>query len=120
MTAKLARNVYVICLRIPRNKHTLSERMEKEKKATGSDGIPSKALKIGANELSAPLTTLFNSCINKTAWPSKWKCGHWAPVYVTLFGETGLNENSVVMHFHCILNALIMVLNAFVMLFSPL
>ena len=44
--------------------------------ATGTDGIPSKALKIGANELSAPLTTLFNSCINKNAWPSKW-----APVY---------------------------------------
>ena len=47
--------------------------------------------------------------------------------YVTLFGKTGLNENSVVMHFQCILNALIMhynalimVLNAFVMLFSPL
>ena len=46
---------------------------------------------------------------------------------VTLFGKTGLNENSVVMHFQCILNALIMhynalimVLNAFVMLFSPL
>ena len=43
--------------------------------------IPSKALKIGANELSAPRTTLFNSCIFKKAWPSKWKCGHWAPVY---------------------------------------
>ena len=50
-------------------------------KATGTDGIPSKALKIGANELSAPLTTLFNSCINKNAWPSEWKCGHWAPGY---------------------------------------
>ena len=49
--------------------------------ATGTDGIPSKALKIGANELSAPPTTLFNSCINKNALPSKWKCGHWAPVY---------------------------------------
>ena len=48
-------------------------------------------------------------------------------INVTLFGKTGLNENSVVMHFQCILNALIMhynalimVLNAFVMLFSPL
>ena len=50
-------------------------------KATGTDGIPSKALKTGANELSAPLTTLFNSCINKNAWPSEWKYGHWAPVY---------------------------------------
>ena len=51
------------------------------KKATGTDGIPSKALKIGPNELSAPLTTLFNSCINKNSWPSEWKCGRWAPVY---------------------------------------
>ena len=47
--------------------------------------------------------------------------------FVTLFGKTRLNENSVVMHFQCVLNALIMhynalimVLNAFVMLFSPL
>ena len=50
-------------------------------KATGTDCFPPKALKIGAKELSAPLTTLFNSCINKNAWPSEWKCGHWAPVY---------------------------------------
>ena len=50
-------------------------------KATGTDSIPPKALKIGAKELSAPLTTLFDSCINKNAWPSEWKCGHWAPVY---------------------------------------
>ena len=33
------------------------------RKATGSDGIPAKVLKIGAEELSKPLTTLFNSCI---------------------------------------------------------
>ena len=44
-------------------------------------GIPSKALKIGTYDISAPLTTLFNSCIFKKAWPSKWKCGPWAPVY---------------------------------------
>ena len=43
--------------------------------------VAKKALKIGAKELSVPLTTLFNSCINKNAWPSEWKCGHWAPVY---------------------------------------
>ena len=47
--------------------------------------------------------------------------------FVTLFGKTRLNENSVVMHFQCIsnalimhYNALIMVPNAFVMLFSSL
>ena len=46
---------------------------------------------------------------------------------VTLFGKTRLNENSVIMHFQCIFNALIMhynvlimVFNAFLMLISPL
>ena len=39
---------------------------------------------------------------------------------VTLFGKTGLNENSVVMHFECVGNALIMVFNPFVMLFVSL
>ena len=24
---------------------------------------------------------MLNSCINKNAWPSEWKYGHWAPVY---------------------------------------
>ena len=32
------------------------------KKATGCDGIPAKVMKIGAKELSQPLTDLFNSC----------------------------------------------------------
>ena len=36
-------------------------------------GIPPNVLKFGAEELSAPLTTLFNSCINNSAWPSEWK-----------------------------------------------
>ena len=43
--------------------------------------------------------------------------------YVTLFGKTGLNENSVVSIFNALImhyNALIMVLNAFVTLLSPL
>ena len=46
---------------------------------------------------------------------------------MTLFGKTRPHENSVVMHFQCIsnalimhYNALIMVPNAFVMLFSSL
>ncbi|PFX20973.1 hypothetical protein AWC38_SpisGene14556 [Stylophora pistillata] len=38
-------------------------------KATSTDGNPSKALKVGVEELSAPLTTLFNSCIDNNAWP---------------------------------------------------
>ena len=44
-------------------------------KATGSDGIPFKALKIGAQQLSKPLTTLFNSCLSNSEWPSAWKKG---------------------------------------------
>ncbi|PFX15234.1 Hemicentin-1, partial [Stylophora pistillata] len=50
-------------------------------KATGTDGNPSKALKVGVEELSAPLTTLFNSCIDNNAWPCEWKFGYRAPVY---------------------------------------
>ena len=34
-------------------------------------------------------------------------------IYVTLFGKTGLNENSVVMHFECVDNALQCVDNGF-------
>ena len=50
-------------------------------KATGSDGIPPKALKIGTQQLSKPLTTLFNSCLSNSVWPSVWKKGDWTPVY---------------------------------------
>ena len=50
-------------------------------KATGHDGIPAKILKAGAQELSLPLTTLFNSCIRKAQWPSDWKKGDWIPVF---------------------------------------
>ena len=38
-------------------------------------------LKIGAEELALPLSTLFNSCISKGEWPSDWKRGDWTPVY---------------------------------------
>ena len=50
-------------------------------KATGCDAIPAKVMKIGAKELSQPLTTLFNSCIHNRVWPSDWKRGDWTPVY---------------------------------------
>ena len=39
------------------------------RKATGIEGILAKVLKIGAEELSKPLTTLFNSCIGNSVWP---------------------------------------------------
>ena len=47
-------------------------------KATGHDGISAKILKAGAEEISQPLSTLYNSCIT---WPRDWKKGDWTPVY---------------------------------------
>ena len=46
-------------------------------KTTGSDGIPAKVLKIEAEELSKPLTTLFNSCRANSVWTSDWNRGDW-------------------------------------------
>ena len=43
--------------------------------------IQPKVLKIGAEELSKPLTTLFNSCIGNSVSPSDWKRGDWTAVY---------------------------------------
>ena len=50
-------------------------------KGPGCDGILAKVMKVGAEELSQPLTTLFNSCINNSVWPSDWKRGERTPVY---------------------------------------
>ena len=50
-------------------------------KATGYDNIPAKVLKIAANQLAKPLTTLFNSHIRNCFWPRDWKHGIWTPVY---------------------------------------
>ena len=38
-------------------------------------------MKMGAEELSQPLTILFNSCIHNGKWPSGWKHGNWTPIY---------------------------------------
>ena len=38
------------------------------------------ALKLGATELTNPLTSLFNSCITLGEWPLGWKRGEWTPV----------------------------------------
>ena len=50
-------------------------------KSDGWDGIPSMALKIGASELSIPLTTLYDVCISSCEWPAMWKRGDWVPVF---------------------------------------
>ena len=51
------------------------------RKSTGWDGIPPMALKLGATELTNPLTSLFNSCITLGEWPLGWKRGEWTPVF---------------------------------------
>ena len=51
------------------------------RKSDGCDGISSMALKIGASELSIPLTTLYNACISSCEWPAMWKRGDWVPVF---------------------------------------
>lgn len=50
-------------------------------KTTGCDGIPAGVMKMVAEELSQPLTILFNSCIHNSKWPSGWKRGNWTSVY---------------------------------------
>ena len=51
------------------------------RKSTGWDGLPPMAFKIGARELSWPLTSLYNSCISSGVWPVWWKKGEWTPVH---------------------------------------
>ena len=41
--------------------------------ATDQDGISSKNLKAGADEISISLSTLYNSCLKKGQWPNDWK-----------------------------------------------
>ena len=40
------------------------------RKRTGWDGIPPKALKVAANEIARPPTTLYNACIAEGEWPT--------------------------------------------------
>ena len=49
--------------------------------ATGHDGISAKILKAGAEEISLPLSILYNSCIKKGQWPCNWKKKDWTLIY---------------------------------------
>ena len=49
-------------------------------KATGPDDVSPRLLKHCANELSAPLTSVFLSCLNENKWPSVWKEARVVPV----------------------------------------
>ena len=50
------------------------------RKSTGRDGIPPKALKVAANEIARPLTTLYNAFIAEGEWPTTRKKGEWTPI----------------------------------------
>ena len=61
------------------------------KKAIGHDGISAKILKGGAEEISQPLSTLYNTCIKRGQWSRDWKKGDWTPVYKK--GDKHAKEN---------------------------
>ena len=46
-------------------------------KAIGHDLIPPSALRNAAEELAAPLTTLYNQVIQQGVWTDDWKWGEW-------------------------------------------
>ena len=50
-------------------------------KSTGCDNIPGKLLRLAHNELSIPLSNVFNSCIKQCVFPDIMKCGEVSPVY---------------------------------------
>ena len=51
------------------------------KKAYGFDNVPGKLLQIACNELSVPLTSLLNSCINQKQFPDVMKCAELCPIF---------------------------------------
>ena len=52
-----------------------------EKKACGWDLIPNKVLKLATKTLAPSICKLYNSCIDQSNWPKKWKRGEWIPVF---------------------------------------
>ena len=40
-----------------------------------------RVLKMAAEQLATPLTTIFNLAIEENRWPSAWKRGEWIPIY---------------------------------------
>ena len=50
-------------------------------KATGPDDVSPRLLKHCARELTAPLTTVFTSCLSQNKWPTLWKEARVVPVH---------------------------------------
>lgn len=60
--------------------HKILTKLETSK-AIGPDGIPSKILKDFADELTHPITELFNQSLTSGKVPSDWKRANIIPVY---------------------------------------
>ena len=58
------------------------ENMELMKKwRNNATRLRRKAIKMTAELLATPLTTIFNQAIEENRWPSAWKRGEWIPIY---------------------------------------
>ena len=49
--------------------------------ATGSDNIPSYALKVSRSLISSPVASILNSSISTSTFPLSWKCGYISPLH---------------------------------------
>ena len=52
-----------------------------ESKATGTDEIPSKLLKIACNSIVTPITHIINRSILSSVYPDKWKSARISPIF---------------------------------------
>ena len=61
-------------------------------KATGSDGLGARILKIAALAISLPLSRLINDCIDTDTFPSEWKSAKVTPIYKEQGSEDDKNN----------------------------
>ena len=71
-------------------KHMLSH------KATGSDGLVARILKIAAPAISLPLSRLINHCIDTGTFPSVWETAKVTPIYKGRRGKDDKNNCSLI------------------------
>lgn len=50
-------------------------------KSAGYEQLLPRVLKMAADELATPLTTIFNQAIEEKVRPKAWKMGEWIPVF---------------------------------------
>ena len=80
ITARHAPNTFSF-RRLNRNEVLPALREINPHKATGYDMLPPRVLKMAAELLATPLTTIFNQAFEENRWPSAWKRGEWIPIF---------------------------------------